>query len=217
MDEINRSSAKTQSAMLEAMQEKQTSIGGEIYALPKPFMVIATQNPIEQEGTYQLPEAQLDRFVLKEIVRYPTKEEELQVLYRIESGALDTDKHIAASVSLSEVEWLQKEASKVIINENLYKYIINIVNATRDIESVLGSEYANFVRCGASPRASIAFMKTARALALINGRDYVVPDDIKALRHVVLRHRILLSYEAEIEGKSPESIIDSLFDSIPTP
>ena len=217
LDEINRSSAKTQSAMLEAMQEKQTSIGGEIYALPKPFMVIATQNPIEQEGTYQLPEAQLDRFVLKEIVRYPTKEEELQVLYRIESGALDTDKHIAASVSLSEVEWLQKEASKVIINENLYKYIINIVNATRDIGSVLGSEYANFVRCGASPRASIAFMKTARALALINGRDYVVPDDIKALRHVVLRHRILLSYEAEIEGKSPESIIDSLFDSIPTP
>lgn len=217
LDEINRSSAKTQSAMLEAMQEKQTSIGGEIFALPKPFMVIATQNPIEQEGTYQLPEAQLDRFVLKEIVGYPTLEEELQVLYRIESGALDSDKHVPASVSLEEVEWLQKEASKVIINENLYKYIVNVVSSTRDVGSVLGSEYANFVRCGASPRASIAFMKTARALALMNGRDYVVPEDIKALKHVVLRHRILLSYEAEIEGKTPESIIDSLFDSIPTP
>lgn len=217
LDEINRSSAKTQSAMLEAMQEKQTSIGGEIYSLPKPFMVIATQNPIEQEGTYQLPEAQLDRFVLKEIVKYPTLEEELQVLYRIESGALDADKHVEASVSLAEVEWLQKEASKVIITENLYKYIINVVSSTRNVDEVLGSEYANFIRCGASPRASIAFMKTARALALINGRDYVVPDDIKALRHVVLRHRILLSYEAEIEGKTPESIIDSLFDSIPTP
>jgi MoxR-like ATPase len=217
LDEINRSSAKTQSAMLEAMQEKQTSIGGEIHALPKPFMVIATQNPIEQEGTYQLPEAQLDRFVLKEIVQYPSLAEELQVLFRIESGALDTDKHVEASVSLDEVEWLQKEAGKVTINENLYKYIINIVSSTRNVGEVLGSKYENFVRCGASPRASIAFMKTARALALINGRDYVVPDDIKALRHVVLRHRILLSYEAEIEGKTPESIIDSLFDSIPTP
>lgn len=217
LDEINRSSAKTQSAMLEAMQEKQTSIGGEIYALPKPFMVIATQNPIEQEGTYQLPEAQLDRFILKEIVKYPTLEEELQVLYRIESGALDTDKHVQATVSLEEVEWLQGEASKVIINENLYKYIINIVSSTRNVEEVLGSGFANFVRCGASPRASIAFMKTARALALMNGRDYVVPDDIKALRHVVLRHRILLSYEAEIDGKTSESIIDSIFDSIPTP
>lgn len=217
LDEINRSSAKTQSAMLEAMQEKQTSIGGEIYALPKPFMVIATQNPIEQEGTYQLPEAQLDRFVLKEIVKYPTLEEELQVLYRIESGALDTDKHVQATVSLEEVEWLQEEANKVTISENLYKYIINIVSSTRNVEEVLGSAFANFVRCGASPRASIAFMKTARALALMNGRDYVVPDDIKALRHVVLRHRILLSYEAEIEGKTSESIIDSIFESIPTP
>lgn len=217
LDEINRSSAKTQSAMLEAMQEKQTSIGGEIYALPKPFMVIATQNPIEQEGTYQLPEAQLDRFVLKEIVKYPTLEEELQVLHRIESGALDSDKHVQATVSLEEVEWLQNEASKVTISENIYKYIINIVSSTRNVEEVLGSGFANFVRCGASPRASIAFMKTARALALMNGRDYVVPDDVKALRHVVLRHRILLSYEAEIEGKTSESIIDSLFNSIPTP
>ena len=217
LDEINRSSAKTQSAMLEAMQEKQTSIGGEIYALPKPFMVIATQNPIEQEGTYQLPEAQLDRFILKEIVRYPTLAEELQVLYRIESGALDTDAHVEAAVSIEDVAWLQKEANKVTINENLYKYIVNIVSSTRNVAEILGSQFDNFVRCGASPRASIAFMKTARALALMNGRDYVVPDDIKALRHVVLRHRILLSYEAEIEGMTPEAIVDRLFDSIPTP
>lgn len=217
LDEINRSSAKTQSAMLEAMQEKQTTIGGQLYSLPRPFMVIATQNPIEQEGTYQLPEAQLDRFVLKEIVKYPTMEEELEVLHRIESGALDSDNHLEATVTLEEVERLQKAASKVIISENLYKYIINITNATRNVGDVLGSDYSKYVTCGASPRASIAFMKTARALALINGRHYVVPDDIKALKHVVLRHRILLSYEADMDGVTVESIIDALFDSIPTP
>lgn len=217
LDEINRSSAKTQSAMLEAMQEKQTSIGGEIHSLPKPFMVIATQNPIEQEGTYQLPEAQLDRFILKEIVEYPTPEEELQVLYRIESGALDPDKHIKASISLGDVEWLQSQANSVTVSENIYKYIINIVNSTRNVGALLGSEYEKYVHCGASPRASIAFMKTARALALINGRDYVVPDDVKALRYVVLRHRILLSYEADMDKQTPETIIDSLFNSIPTP
>ena len=217
LDEINRSSAKTQSAMLEAMQEKQTSIGGEIYSLPRPFMVIATQNPIEQEGTYRLPEAQLDRFMLKEIVRYPTQEEELEVLRRTESGALDADNHLQAAVTLEEVEWLQKEANKVIINDNLYRYIVNIVSSTRDMGNILGSEYAKYVECGASPRASIAFMKTARALALINGRHYVIPDDIKALKHVVLRHRILLTYEADMDNKTVESIIDNLFDRIPTP
>lgn len=217
LDEINRSSAKTQSAMLEAMQEKQTTIGGQLYSLPRPFMVIATQNPIEQEGTYQLPEAQLDRFILKEIVKYPTMEEELEVLHRIESGALDSDNHLQATVTLEEVEHLQKEASKVIISENLYKYIVNIINATRNTGDVLGSEYSKYVTCGASPRASIAFMKTARALALISGRHYVVPDDIKTLKYVVLRHRILLSYEADMDGVTVESIIDGLFDSIPTP
>lgn len=217
LDEINRSSAKTQSAMLEAMQERQTSIGGEIHSLPKPFMVIATQNPIEQEGTYQLPEAQLDRFLLKEIVDYPTLEEELQVLFRIDSGALDSDNHIEASVSLDEVEWLQKEAGKVTISDKIYKYIVNVVSSTRRVGSLLGSEYDTYVRCGASPRASIAFMKASRALAIMNGRNYVVPDDVKALRHVVLRHRILLSYDAEIAEKTVEQIIDDLFQSIPTP
>lgn len=217
LDEINRSSAKTQSAMLEAMQERQTSIGGEIHALPKPFMVIATQNPIEQEGTYQLPEAQLDRFLLKEIVNYPTLEEELQVLHRIDSGALDSDNHIEASVSLAEVEWLQKEAGKVTISESLYRYIVNIVSCTRRVGSILGSKFEPLVVCGASPRASIAFMKASRALALMNGRNYVVPDDVKALRHAVLRHRILLSYEAESENVTVETIIDNLFSHIPTP
>jgi MoxR-like ATPase len=217
LDEVNRSSAKTQSAMLEAMQEQQTSIGGEIYALPKPFMVIATQNPIEQEGTYRLPEAQLDRFLVKEIVDYPTPEEELEILARIDSGVLDSDTHVSASVSLDEVLWLQKEAGKVNIAESTYKYIINIVNATRNIGDVLGEEYVHFVNSGVSPRASIAFMKTARALALLNGRDYVVPDDIKTLRHIVLRHRLLLSFDAEVENVSAEHIIDKIFESVPTP
>lgn len=217
LDEINRSSAKTQSAMLEAMQEKQTSIGGEIHHLPTPFMVIATQNPIEQEGTYRLPEAQLDRFLLKEILTYPTMDEELDILSRINSGVLESDNHVKASVSLDEIRWLQKEANKVIIEENIYKYVVNIVNATRNIASVLGNEYETYIQYGASPRASIAFMKTARALALLSGRDYVVPEDIKTLKHVVLRHRILITYEAETEGITAENIIDSIFSRVPTP
>lgn len=217
LDEINRSSAKTQSAMLEAMQEKQTSIGGEVHQLPKPFMVIATQNPIEQEGTYQLPEAQLDRFLLKEIVQYPTMEDELNILARINSGVLESDNHVPASVTLTEVDWLQKEAGKVTVSDSIYRYIVNIVNSTRHLEAVLGKEYDGYIRCGASPRASIAFMKTARALALMSGRDYVVPEDIKALRHVVLRHRILLTYEAELSQKTPEIIIDEIFNTIPSP
>lgn len=217
LDEVNRSSAKTQSAMLEAMQEQQTSIGGEIYALPKPFMVIATQNPIEQEGTYRLPEAQLDRFLVKEIVNYPTPEEELEILARVDAGVLDNDTHVPASVSLDEVLWLQKEAGKVNIAESTYKYIINIVNATRNIGDVLGDDYVRFISSGVSPRASIAFMKTARALALLNRRDYVVPEDIKTLRHIVLRHRLLLSFDAEVEEVSAEHIIDKIFESVPTP
>lgn len=217
LDEINRSSAKTQSAMLEAMQERQTSIGGEVYRLPKPFMVIATQNPIEQEGTYRLPEAQLDRFLLKEIVGYPTPEEELLIMSRVDSGVLESDAHVDASVSLEEVIWIQKEAGKVKISESIYKYIVNIITATRNIGEVLGSEFDKYIECGASPRASIAFMKTARALALLQGRDYVIPDDIKALKDVVLRHRILVSYEAEVEGITPEVVIEKIFEQIPTP
>ncbi len=217
LDEINRSSAKTQSAMLEAMQERQTSIGGEIHHLLSPFMVIATQNPIEQEGTYRLPEAQLDRFLLKEILSYPTKEDELQILARIDSGVLESENHVPAAVSLEEVKWLQREARKVTISENIYKYVVNLVDATRNIREILGDEYTNYIQYGASPRASIAFMKTARALALLNNRDFVVPEDIKNLRHVVLRHRILVTYEAETENVTSENIIDSIFDRVPTP
>jgi MoxR-like ATPase len=217
LDEINRSSAKTQSAMLESMQEKQTSIGGEVHHLPSPFMVIATQNPIEQEGTYRLPEAQLDRFLLKEIVTYPTAEEELAIMERVNSGVLDSDKHVKAAVSLDEIRWLQNEVNKVTMSTKLYSYVVNLVNASRFPEELIGSEYKNYIECGASPRASIAFMKTAKALAVLNQRDYVVPDDIKALRYVVLRHRILVSYEAETEGITPETIIDRIFETIPTP
>ena len=217
LDEINRSSAKTQSSMLEAMQEKQTSIGGENHQLPDPFMVIATQNPIEQEGTYRLPEAQLDRFLLKEIVGYPTAEEEVAIMERVNSGILDANKHVKAEVSLDEIRWLQKEASKVTMDSKLYNYVVNLVNASRYPEDLIGAEYKNYIECGASPRASIAFMKTAKALAALNQRDYVIPDDIKALKYVVLRHRILVSYEAETEGITPEMIIDRIFETIPTP
>ncbi len=217
LDEINRSSAKTQSAMLEAMQEKQTSIGGEVHRLPSPFMVIATQNPIEQEGTYRLPEAQLDRFLLKEVVTYPTMAEELTILERVDSGVLESDYHTDAAVSLQDVARLQNEAKKVRVSQNIYKYVINIVNATRNVPSVLGPEMDGFVQYGGSPRASIAFLKSARALALLSKRDYVVPEDIKALRHVVLRHRVVVTYEAEAEGVTSENLVDRIFERIPTP
>lgn len=217
LDEINRSSAKTQSAMLEAMQEKQTSIGGEVHRLPSPFMVIATQNPIEQEGTYRLPEAQLDRFLLKEIVLYPTMEEELTILERVDSGVLESDYHPEAAVTLSDVKWLQNEAKKVKVSQNIYKYVVNLVNATRNVPTVLGSEMEGYVQYGGSPRASIAFLKAARALALLSKRDFVVPEDIKAIRHVVLRHRVVVTYEAEAEGITSENLIDRIFERIPTP
>lgn len=217
VDEINRASSKTQSAFLESMQEKQTSIGGTMYALPKPFMVIATQNPIEQEGTYRLPEAQLDRFLLKEIVSYPTPDEELEILSRVQSGVLESDNHVEASVTLQEVVWLQKEAAKVEISDSIYRYIVNLVHITRNIGEFLGEDYTRYVDAGVSPRGSIAFMKTAKALALLNNRSYVIPDDIKTLRHLVLRHRILLSYEAESEGITAEHIIDRVFEYVQTP
>lgn len=217
LDEINRSSSKTQSAMLEAMQERQTSIGGEVIKLPYPFLVIATQNPIEQEGTYHLPEAQLDRFLLKEVLDYSSPEEELEILNRIDSGVL-TGKSINSdhAVNLSDVEFLQNLTSKIYVDESVRQYIINIIYATRNIGKFL-PQMESYVEYGASPRASIAFLQASRALALLNGRDHVTPDDIKYLRHEVLRHRLILNYEADVENIKPETIIDQLFNIIPTP
>ena len=216
LDEINRSSAKTQSAMLEAMQERQTSIGGVEHKLPDPFFVIATQNPIEQEGTYHLPEAQLDRFLLKDIVDYPNPQEELEILNRLEAGTLDPS-HTVDSISLEDLKFLQGLVKKVYIDEALRQHIINIIWATRHPEGYLTEQQVRVLEYGASPRASIAFFQVAKANALLEGRTYVIPEDVKVLRHEVLRHRLILSYEADVEGIKVEDIIDTLFDSIPIP
>lgn len=219
LDEINRSSAKTQSAMLEAMQEKQTSIGGQRYDLPKPFIVLATQNPIEQEGTYELPEAQLDRFLLKEVLSYPAPDEELEILKRIESGKLSEapNNSNTPNIELAAVETLQNLAQRVYIDDAIKNYIVKIVSATRNPASIIPSETARYVQYGASPRASIAFQQVAKALALINGRNYVIPEDVKQLRHSVLRHRIILNFEAIADQVHPEVIIDSIFNAVPVP
>lgn len=217
LDEINRSSAKTQSAMLEAMQEHQTTIGGEVHHLPKPFLVIATQNPIEQEGTYELPEAQMDRFLLKEIVEYPSPAEEFEILGRIDSGVLDPDRHVSSAITLDDVHLLQDVASRVYVDPAIRNYIVSIAYVTRNPAPYIGEERARFIKYGASPRASIAFLQASRALALLNGRAHVLPEDIRSLRHLVLRHRVLLTFEADAEGIRSEEIIDQIFASVPTP
>jgi MoxR-like ATPase len=217
LDEINRSSAKTQSAMLEAMQEHQTTIGGEIHHLPKPFLVIATQNPIEQEGTYELPEAQMDRFLLKEIVEYPSPAEEFEILGRIDSGVLDPDRHVESAVTLDDVRMLQDTASRIYVDPAIRNYIVSLSYVTRNPAPYIGEERARYIKYGASPRASIAFLQASRALALLNGRAHVLPEDIRSLRHLVLRHRVLLTFEADAEGIRSEEIIDQIFAAVPTP
>jgi MoxR-like ATPase len=221
LDEINRSSAKTQSAMLEAMQERQTTIGGEIFPLPHPFLVLATQNPIEQEGTYHLPEAQLDRFLLKEVLDYPAFAEEIEILARLEAGvyddADDSTDVAPATVSIDDVLFLQSVTKRVFLDDSITNYIVSAVYVTRHAEQYIGAELAGCIEYGASPRASIAFSKAARALALLAGRDHVLPDDVKALRHAVLRHRIILNFEAIADDVVPETIIDAVFDAVQAP
>ncbi|WP_425454775.1 AAA family ATPase [Frondihabitans australicus] len=220
LDEINRSSAKTQSAMLEAMQERQTSIGGTVYRLPQPFLVLATQNPIEQEGTYQLPEAQLDRFLLKEVLDYPSPAEEAEIIRRIEAGVYEPEQPGAArstGVHLDDVRLLQDLAKRVYIDQSIVNYIVQIIYVTRHPGEYIAGTLADYIQFGASPRASIAFTQAARALALLNGRDYVIPDDVKHLRHGVLRHRLILGYEAAADEVRPETIIDAVFAAVQTP
>lgn len=214
LDEINRSSAKTQSAMLEAMQERQTTIGGTIYKMPDIFMVIATQNPIEQEGTYLLAEAQLDRFLLKEKLDYPTMEEELEVLNRIEKNIFVNNKSV---LDIKDITYLQELAKKVYIDDSIKKYIVNIINATRNVGDVVSKDLAKYVTMGSSTRGAIAFMEASKALALIRGRNYVIPDDIKALKYTVLRHRIELNFAAIAEDVSVEKVIDEIIGATKTP
>lgn len=217
LDEINRSSSKTQSAMLEAMQERQTTIGGVLYQLPQPFLVLATMNPIEQEGTYELPEAQMDRFLLKEVLTYPTPAEEIEILNRIESGIIDAKVDAARVVDIKEIIYLQELVKQIYVDASVKQYIVNIVNATRYPGAVISPELGRYVENGASPRGSITLMQIARAIALINGRDYVTPDDVKLLRHSALRHRIILNFEAVADNVHQEAIIDAIFAAIQAP
>ena len=216
LDEINRSSAKTQSAMLEAMQEGQTTIGGIVYPLPKPFMVMATQNPIEEEGTYVLPEAQMDRFLMKEIITYPKPLEELEVLNRIESGTME--KPIDAEpISLEDLTFLQQMTRRVFLHDTLKAYIVDIINTTRGMGPNPLPGFSQHVRVGASPRGGIALMRVSQAVALMAGRNYVMPDDIKKLRHAILRHRIIRTFDAMADEISVDGLIDAIFNAVAVP
>ncbi|MEE1009253.1 MAG: MoxR family ATPase [Agathobacter sp.] len=214
LDEINRSSSKTQSAMLEAMQERKITIGGLNYDLPKPFVVIATQNPVEQEGTYTLAEAQLDRFLLKVKLSYPDSDNELEILNRIENDVFMESHSV---VNLDDIVFLQKLCKDVYMDESIKKYIVNIVQATRMTDKILPLNLAQYVEMGASTRAVIAFMEVAKAVALLNGRSYCTPDDVKAMRYSVLGHRIMLNYAAIADGVKEETIIDAIIGAVHTP
>lgn len=214
LDEVNRSSAKTQSAMLEAMQERSVTIGGETFKMPDVFVVIATQNPVEQEGTYLLSEAQMDRFLLKVELTYPSRDEEIEILNRIEQGVFDKKEAIC---SIDDIVFLQNLTKKVYVDDSIKKYITDVVDATRNIDKVISKDLAQYVTMGASTRASIAFMDTAKAMALINGRYYCTPEDVKSMRHAVLRHRIMLNFAAIADGIEEEQIIDAIFGAVKTP
>ena len=210
-DEINRAPAKVQSALLESMQEHQVTIGSETHKLEEPFFVFATQNPVEQEGTYQLPEAQLDRFLFKAIVGYPAIEDELKIL------KLKSVKKIESVVSRSDILESQKLVESIYMDEKISQYIVNIVWATRDPEKLLRKEVKNWISLGASPRATIAMYHSAKAHAFLNKRHFVIPDDVKAIAIPVLRHRIIQSYEAQDENITTDFIAQTILDSITTP
>ncbi len=214
LDEINRSSAKTQSATLEAMQERQITIDNKRYKLPNIFIVIATQNPIEQEGTYTLAEAQLDRFLIKEKIDYPSLEEEIEVLNRIENNTFQESQAI---LTLDDLSYLQDITQKVYIDDSIKKYIAQIIEVTRHPSKYINPKMAEYINLGSSPRGTIAFMECSKALALINGRTYVTPDDVKALRYSILRHRISLNFSAIADNISVEQIIDTIIGAIATP
>lgn len=217
LDEINRSSAKTQSAMLEAMQERQTSIGGKIYPVPQPFMVMATQNPIEEEGTYVLPEAQMDRFLLKEILTYPSPVEELSIIDNTLSGDYEQTFNNAPVATLDDVHLLRQQRRNVYIHPAIRAYIVDIVNTTRGFGPAPIAGWSRQVRVGGSPRASLALALCAQALALIRGRKHVIPDDVKDIRHRVLRHRIVRTYDALADDITPENLIDTVFAQVVVP
>jgi len=211
-DEVNRSPAKVQSALLEAMQEKQVTIGDQTYLLDKPFVVLATQNPVEQEGTYPLPEAQIDRFMMKVYVDYLNKQEELEVMRRMSD--ITFDYQIKPILNKQDLFAIRENVNKVNISETLERYIIELVFATRrPLEYGLRDE-ARYIQFGVSPRATIYLNRAAKALAYLEGRDYVLPEDIKALAPDIMNHRIMLNYEAEADGVKTTTIIDSILRKV---
>ena len=213
-DEINRAPAKVQSALLEAMQERQVTIGEKSYKLEEPFLVLATQNPIEQEGTYPLPEAQVDRFMLKSKVTYPKKEEEREIINRMsDNKPIDVKKIIKPKDVLNT----RALVNDIYVDEKIKEYVLNIVFATRSPEEYGLKDISEFIEYGASPRASIYLVRAAKANAMLDQRGYVSPEDIKEIGRDVLRHRIILTYEAEAENVTSEDIVDRIFDEIEIP
>ena len=212
-DEINRAPPKVQSALLESMQEKQVSIHGETFQLNKPFLVLATQNPIENEGTYKLPEAQVDRFALKIKIDYPTKDQEIKIIKRNTSNI---EIKINPIVKSKEILEMQRFNEKIYADNVILKYVTNIVDATRN-PSKYELDLENIIEFGASPRASIWLIKTAKANAMINGRGYVIPEDIKQVVHEVLRHRLILTFEAEADEINSDTVIDRILEKVTSP
>ncbi len=213
-DEINRAPAKVQAALLEAMQEKQVTIGGTTYPLDEPFLVLATQNPIEQEGTYPLPEAQVDRFMLKLHVGYPSRDEEKEIMRRMAGGAPIAVEHVAAPQAILEA---RRRIADLYMDDRIVDYIVDIVHATREPASAGLPDLAPLIEFGASPRATIALAQASRAHAFLRGRAFVTPDDVKAVAPDVLRHRVLTTYEAEAEEISPDEIVRRVLAKIESP
>ncbi|HHD73251.1 MAG TPA: MoxR family ATPase [Epsilonproteobacteria bacterium] len=213
-DEINRAPAKVQSALLEVMQERQVTIGDESFQIDLPFLVMATQNPVEQEGAYELPEAQLDRFMMKVVVGYNTKEEELEIARRVANDTFDTISQVA---TLEDLEQIRTEAMAVHLDKEIEAYIVELVFATRDPKLFGLEELENYIEYGASPRASIDMYKASRAIAYLKGQDYVSPIEIAYIAKEILRHRIILSYEAEAEGITQDYIIEKVLAAVPIP
>lgn len=213
-DEINRAPAKVQSALLEVMQEKQVTIGEESFKIAPPFFVMATQNPVEQEGVYQLPEAQLDRFMMKLVVGYNTKEEELEIARRIANKMNET---VNAVITVEELETLKQEVAAVHMDEEVEKYMIELVSATRDPASYGLDEIMDYIQFGASPRVSIDMFKAVKAMAFLRGKDYVSPVDIAYIIKEIMRHRLILTYEAEAEGITSDQVIDKILEAVAIP
>ncbi len=213
-DEINRAPAKVQSALLEAMEERQVTVGDQTHPLPIPFMVLATQNPIEQEGTYLLPEAQLDRFMLKVVVGYPTRAEERIIVERMSSGDEPTAQPV---IDLNTVQQARTVVNSIYVDEKIHDYVLNIIFMTRDPIGSGAKDLGSLIEYGASPRATIALLKAAKAFAFLRGRVYVTPDDVKQVALDVLRHRILVTFEAQAEDVASEQVIEQILRRVPVP